>query len=132
MTAQRNRDQAPSENPEGSEKPETERKPRTQGMATETPVPTRRKVSRYIISVEDATGTIIKMERIDEKSGKAQELTKEEYAAAYSAASYSSPYYAASAAMFYDPTTSPAMQAYTAYIKTISDYLKTLSQPINL
>jgi len=88
---------------------------------TEKPVATRRKISQYVVSVDDATGSIIKIEKIDEQTGKPREFTQEEYAVAYGFASYVAPYYAACAASLYDPLSSPAVQA---YVKGISDYLK--------
>jgi hypothetical protein len=88
---------------------------------TEKPVATRRKISQYVVSVDDATGCIIKMEKQDEKTGERKEFTQQEYAAAYACGSSAAPYYAAYAASLYDPVSSPAVQA---YLKSISDYIK--------
>ena len=88
---------------------------------TEKPVAIRRKISQYVVSVDDATGAIVRIETLDEKTGKPREFTQEEYAAAYGFASYVAPYYAAYTASLYDPLSSPAAQA---YLKGISDYLK--------
>ena len=88
---------------------------------TEKPVATRRKISQYVVSVDEATGSIVKIEKMNEQTGKPRELTQEEYAAAYGFASYAAPYYAAYAASLYDPLSSPAVQA---YVKGVSDYLK--------
>jgi hypothetical protein len=88
---------------------------------TEKPVATRRKILQYVVSVDDATGCIVKMEKQDEKTGERKEFTQQEYAAAYAFGSYAAPYYAAYAASLYDPVSSPAVQA---YLKSISDYIK--------
>jgi hypothetical protein len=86
---------------------------------TEKPVATTRKISQYVVSVDDGTGRIVKMEKQDEKTGERKEFSQQEYAAAYAFGSSAAPYYAASAASLYDPLSSPAVQA---YLKTISDY----------
>jgi hypothetical protein len=91
---------------------------------TEKPVALRRKISQYVVSVDDATGAIVRIETLDEKTGQPREFTQEEYAAAYGFASYVAPYYAAYTASLYDPLSSAAVQA---YLKGISDYLKTFS-----
>jgi hypothetical protein len=93
----------------------------TEPPVTEKPVATRRKISQYVVSVDGATGSIVKIEKLDEQTGKPKEFTQAEYAAAYSFASYAAPYYAAYAASLYDPLSSPAVQA---YVKGIADYLK--------
>jgi hypothetical protein len=95
-----------------------------QPPVTEKPVATRRKISQYIVSVNDATGSIVKIEKMDEQTGKPREFTQEEYAVAYGFASYAAPYYAAYAASLYNPLSSPAVQA---YVKGIADYLKALA-----
>jgi hypothetical protein len=94
---------------------------------TEKPVPTQRKISRYVASVDEATGCVVKIEKLDEKTGEPKALSQEECAAAYAYANYAAPYYAGYAASMYDPMSSPAMQVYLAYLKAISDYSKTLS-----
>jgi hypothetical protein len=91
---------------------------------TEKPVATRRKISQYVVSVDDATGSIVKIEKMDEQTGTPREFTQEEYAAAYGFASYAAPYYAAYAAALYNPLSSPAVQA---YVKGIADYFKALA-----
>jgi hypothetical protein len=93
----------------------------TEPPVTEKPVATRRKISQYVVSVDEVTGSIVKIEKLDEQTGKPKEFTRAEYTAAYSFASYAAPYYAAYAASLYDPLSSPAVQA---YVKGIADYLK--------
>jgi hypothetical protein len=85
----------------------------------EKPVATRRKISQYVVSVDDATGFTVKVEKLDEATGQRKELTQEEYAAAYALVSYAMPYYAAYTAPLYDP-----MQAYRSYLKALADYWK--------
>lgn len=91
---------------------------------TERPVASRRKISEYVVSVDDETGAIVKIERVDEDTNARTELTQDEYAAAYAFASYAAPYYASYAASLYDPLSSPAAQA---YLKTISNYAKAVT-----
>jgi len=91
---------------------------------TERPVATQRRISQYVLSVEDATGAIAKIEKLDER-GQRNELTQEEYAAAYSFAGYIAPYYTMYAASLYDPLSNPVLQA---YLKAIADYMRTLTQ----
>ncbi|HSF33877.1 MAG TPA: hypothetical protein VLK82_25900 [Candidatus Tectomicrobia bacterium] len=116
-----------SENsPSASEKvPVTEKPVPSRRPATPRSAPSRgaisRKISQYVVSVDDATGSIVKIEKLDEKTGKSREFTQQEYTAAYSFASCAAPYYAAYAASLYDPLSSPAVQA---YVKAIADYLK--------
>jgi hypothetical protein len=90
-------------------------------LVTEKPVASRRKVSQYVLSVDDTTGSILKMEKLDEKTGQRKEFTQDEYASAYSFGSYLAPYYAAYAASLHDPLNSPAVRA---YLQAISEYVK--------
>jgi hypothetical protein len=91
---------------------------------TEKPVPAKRSITRYTVSVDDATGHIVKIEKLDEKTNQSRELTQSEYAAAYSFASSAAPYYAASTAALHDPLNSPAMQA---YFRGIADYIRAIT-----
>jgi hypothetical protein len=91
---------------------------------TERPVPSERRLSQYVLSVDDSTGAIVKIEKLDPEAGARTELTREEYAAAYSYAFYAAPFYASYAASLYDPLDDPAAQA---YLKGITDYAKSLT-----
>jgi hypothetical protein len=109
-----------------SEKPVTE-KPATD-RPTEKPVPTKKKVSRYTVYVDDATGLVEKIEKMDEKTGQGKELSQQEYASVYAFSSTGSPLYGAYGAYgapHQDPLSSPAIQA---YFKGISDYVKALTE----
>lgn len=98
----------------------------TEPLATEKPPgPSARKVSRYTVTVEDETGVISRIEKIDLKTQQARELTAEEYGLAYAFASYSAPYYASLAASMLDPLNSSALRA---YYKGLSDYVKALTE----
>jgi hypothetical protein len=98
---------------------------RTSGAPpTEKPVATTRQLSEYVISVDEATGLVVKIEKLDGETSNRDELTQQEYAAAYSYACYTAPYYATAAAALYDPLQSPAAQA---YLKNIADYVKAMS-----
>ena len=110
------------EEPPAAEKPE-------EPPVTEKPVPTETALVQYLVSVDSAKGIVVKIERVDEKTGERRELTQEEYVAAYAATSYPASYYAGYTAYPYAPVTStPAMEAYWAYLKAISDYVKTLTE----
>jgi hypothetical protein len=74
----------------------------------------------YVVSVDATTGSIVKIEKLDEKTQERKEFTENEYAAAYAFGSSAAPYYAAYAACLYDPWSSPAVQNYLkskGYIK---------------
>jgi hypothetical protein len=58
---------------------------------TEKPVPQKRELSRYVVSVDKAGGTLVKLEKLDDQTGKTQELSRDEYAAAFASAAYPSP-----------------------------------------
>jgi hypothetical protein len=58
---------------------------------TEKPVPQKVDLARYILSVDNADGTIVKMEKLDEKTGEPRELDRDEYAAAFAFAGYPLP-----------------------------------------
>jgi hypothetical protein len=88
---------------------------------TEKPIATRRKISQYVVSVDDVTGSIVKIEKLDEQTGERKELTQEEAAAACCFASYGAPYYGAYTTSLYESLSSPSVQA---YLKGISDYVK--------
>lgn len=88
---------------------------------TEKPVATRRKISQYVVSVDDATGSITKIEKLDEKTGERKQFNQGDYVAAYGCANYAAPHYAAYAASLNDPLSSPAVQA---YLKGIADYVR--------
>jgi hypothetical protein len=92
---------------------------------TEKPVPTRSKTSQYVVSVDDATGFVVKIEKLDDETGQRREFTQDEYMAAYASMSSAMPYYAAYAASLYDPQSSPAMQA---YFMALSDYVKAFTK----
>jgi hypothetical protein len=92
---------------------------------TEKPVPSQRKISKYVASVDDATGYLIKIEKLDEKTGEPRALSTEECAAA---SAYAAPYYADYAASLYGAMSSPATHLHHAYLKAISDYVKMFSQ----
>ena len=94
---------------------------RQRAQPTEKPVATSRTLSQFVISVDDGTGAIIKIERLDDETNERTELSREEYVAAYSHAYFAAPYYASYAASLYDPLSSPDAQA---YLKFISDYAK--------
>lgn len=107
-----------------TEHPVATRPGESQPSATEKPVVTRRHIAQYVVSVDDATGTIVKIEKVDGQTGQPKEFTPEEYAAAYSFASYAgygAPYGAQYAAPLYAPLSNPTVQA---YLKAMSDYLK--------
>jgi hypothetical protein len=95
---------------------------------TEKPVESKKKISKFLVSVDDSNGVVVKIEKLDEKTNKYTELTPDEYGAAYAAASYSAPYYAAQAASMYDPLDSPEAQYYLAYLKAISDYVQSINE----
>ena len=76
------------------------------------------------MSVDDATGVIVKIEKLDDDTDERKELSRDEYAAAYTYAAYAAPYYASYAASLYDPLASPAAQS---YLKSIADYAKSLT-----
>jgi hypothetical protein len=96
----------------------------SQVPATERPVPLKRKIAEYVLSVDEETGVIVTIEKLDPGTGTRTELTQEEYAAAYSYAFYAGPYYAGYAAALFDPLSTPAAQA---YLKNIAKYAKTLT-----
>jgi hypothetical protein len=108
--------QRPNTSSEGTPPPGGQEPP-----VTEKPVATRRKISQYVVSVDDATGSIVKIEKLDERTGERRELTPEEAAAACCAASYGAPYYAGYTTLLYDSLSVPSVQV---YLKTISDYVK--------
>lgn len=97
-------------------------------LATEMPVPTVRRISQYLVSVDDTTGTVVRIEKVDPDKGDKKELSQDEYAAAYAYAGYSAPYYATYAASLYDPLSDPAIQTYMKaaadYAKAYMDYVK--------
>jgi hypothetical protein len=98
----------------------------TNRPATEKPSgPSARKVSRYTVLVEDDTGVIARIEKVDPKTQQSRELTAEEYGLAYAFASYSAPYYASLAASMFDPLNSAVVRA---YYKGLSDYVKALTE----
>jgi len=96
--------------------------PKRSPLATDTPVANKGGgASKYVISVDDASGFAVKIEKLDEKTGNRSELSLEEYAAAYSFAAYSAPFYAAYAASLYDPYEDPAVKG---YYQALADYVK--------
>jgi len=88
---------------------------------TEKPVATRRPISHYVVSVDDTTGSIVKIEKLDEQTGERKRLTQADYVAAYGRAASAAPPYAANAASLYRSLSSPVMEA---YVKVIADYIK--------
>ena len=94
---------------------------------TEKPVPTQMKISQFVVSVDDSTGAIVKIERLDEQTGLRTELTQQEYAAGYALASYAgylTPYLASHAANLYPSLRDPAAEA---YLKGVTDYIKAVT-----
>jgi hypothetical protein len=90
---------------------------------TEKPVAQQRGVVQYVVSVDESTGLIVKVEKQDEE-GTPKELSEEEYLAAFAYASYAAPYYAAYTSSLYDPLSTPAGQA---YLKAVIDVWKSLA-----
>jgi hypothetical protein len=56
-------------------------KAKVEALATEAPVPSapRKKTSQYVVTVDNQTGLPVKIEKLDEATGKRKELTKQEY-----------------------------------------------------
>ncbi|MDQ3895921.1 MAG: hypothetical protein M3326_01515 [Actinomycetota bacterium] len=94
----------------------------TEPRVTEKPVAQARRVAEYVVSVDQTTGAIMKIERL-ERDGSRKEFTEEEYVAAYTSLSYAAPYFASYAAALYDPLNDPAIQT---YLKAVVDYWKAL------
>jgi hypothetical protein len=116
-----------AESDDGARKEEADKKKakeQSQVPATERPVPLKRKIAEYVVSVDEETGVIVTIEKLDPGTNTRTELTQEEYAAAYSYAFYAGPYYAGYAAALFDPLSTPAAQA---YLKNIAKYAKTLT-----
>lgn len=120
-----------------SEDERTER--RDESPATERPVfsaPAPR-TSEYVVTVDNQTRLPIKVEKIDPKTGKRRELSKEEYAGIYPAgrppgaprpAEAKRP---ASAASFSATASTPTPAEYTAlveaYYRGVADYIKAIT-----
>jgi len=96
-------------------------------LATEKPVALARGEVRYIVSIDEATGVITKIEKL-EKEGVSTELNEDEYLVAFTYAGHAAPYYAAYASAFYDPLNSPTGQA---ALKAAIDVWKSFVQPEN-
>jgi len=65
---------------------------------TEKPVPQAKKITEYVVSIDDATGAVVKIEQVDPKTGQRRELTQEQYAGASSVTNTGVPYFAVPAA----------------------------------
>ncbi len=111
-------------------------KPPASLPVTEKPVPPVKKITEYVVSIDDATGAAVKIEKIDPKTGQRRELTPEEYSGAYSFTSTGDAYIAA----FAEPSVAPSFAAFAttpytpssdavmeAYFKGIMDYFKALT-----
>lgn len=99
-------------------------------LATEKPVPSTpvEKTTQYVVTVDNQTGAASKIEKLDDKTGERQELTRDEYAQVMLYASFSSsPFYAGIGA--YTPSSSSAEDdpLLKAYYRGVSDYLNSLS-----
>jgi hypothetical protein len=82
----------PTQPPPGVASGELSGKDKTEGIpVTEKPVPQKRELSRYVLSVDKAGGTVVKIEKMDDQTGKTEELSRDEYAAAFASAAYPSP-----------------------------------------
>ena len=76
----------------GAAKATSAKRAESRAMATERPAPVtpQKKTSQYVLTVDNQTGMTLKIERIDEDTGKRKELSKEEYGQAMAYAGLSS------------------------------------------
>lgn len=99
---------------------------RLEALPTERPVPSapEKKTSEYVVTVDNQTGMPVKIEKLDEGTGRREELTAEEYgqAMAYASLSYA-PFYG-------NQVPTSAAEADTlmqAYYQGVADYLNALT-----
>jgi hypothetical protein len=91
-------------------------------LVTEKPVASApfKKTSQYVVTVDNSTGFIQKIERLDEETGSRKAFTKQELAATLAMSPYTA---AISAYASASPASAAAAQA---YYQGVLDYLKAL------
>jgi hypothetical protein len=90
---------------------------------TEKPVPPRAGITQYVVSVDDATGSILKVEKLDSKTGARRALSSGEFERAASASTGGGSF-AAVATTAPDPYGAAALEA---YYRGVMDYFKALT-----
>ena len=104
---------------------------RMEALPTEQPVPgpPPKKTTEYVVTVDNQTGMPVKIEKLDEDTGKRKELSAEEYAQAMLYSSLSqTPYYAGVAAAAPPPASASDTDALVqAYYQGVADYINALT-----
>jgi hypothetical protein len=98
-------------------------------LPSEQPVPSapQKKTTQYVVTVDNQTGAPVKIEKLDDATGKRKELTAEEYGQAMLYASLSqTPYYGSTAGQA--PASATGANALTqAYYQGVADYINALT-----
>jgi len=117
--------------PPGEAKPSPppgEAKPKT--PITEKPVPSapeKGRTSQYVVTVDERTSGILKIERLNAETGERKELTAEEYAGVIAYTNLISPYLAGLAAYAMSQPPLGGISPVQAYFRGMADYFQALS-----
>lgn len=91
------------------------------------PSPPPKKTSQYVVTIDNQTGVPVKIEKLDDATGKRKELTTEEYGQAMLYAGLSqTPYYGSAGALAAAPAAGVDALA-QAYYQGIADYINALT-----
>ena len=106
----------------GAAKATSAKRAESQAMATERPAPVtpQKKTTQYVVTVDNQTGMTLKIERLDEDSGKRKELSKEEYGQATA-------YAGLLAGQDVSASAGDAEALVQAYYRGMADYLNALT-----
>ena len=120
---------ARTEAPEATQSsPPGEAKPKT--PITEKPVPSapeKGRTSQYVVTVDERTSGILKIERLNAETGERKELTAEEYAGVIAYTNLISPYLAGLAAYAMSQPPLGGISPVQAYYRGMADYFQALS-----
>jgi hypothetical protein len=107
--------------------PSSEAKPKA--AATEKPIPnvSEKRQSQYVVTVDNRTGGVLKIEKLDSDTSERKELTADEYAGVLAYANLSSPYLAGLGAYAMSQPVLGSVSAVQAYYRGLADYFYALS-----
>jgi hypothetical protein len=83
--------------------------------------------SQYVVTVDDQTGTVTKIEKLTPETGERKELSADEYAASFVCAVAGAQYAAAPYAVMTGAASSENDALVLAYFQGVADYLKALN-----